>query len=101
MEGGQQPLPLLGTLISALREFLRRIVIPFKWIEFTSDTQARVLACLMTSGWPSAFFRSLSGWSMRQSGRSAKKVGWLQKPSRMECDLAILGGGSAGLSAAV
>jgi thioredoxin reductase (NADPH) len=88
----------------ALRDFLYRNNVPFEWIELTSDEQARELAkvndlhdprlpvCLFPDG------VRLDSATIRQI---AEKLGWFQKPSSAEYDLAILGGGPAGLSAAV
>ena len=101
-------LRLLGTHGSStsygLRDFLYRSNVPFEWIELTSDQQARELAqvndlhddrlpvCLFPDG------VRLDNPTIRQI---AEKLGWFQKPSSAEYDLAILGGGPAGLSAAV
>jgi thioredoxin reductase (NADPH) len=98
----------LGTHSSStsygLRDFLYRSNVPFEWIELTSDEQARELAqvndlhdhrlpvCLFPDG------VRLDSPTIRQI---AEKLGWFQKPSSAEYDLAILGGGPAGLSAAV
>ena len=88
----------------SLRDFLYRSNVPFEWIELTSDQQARELAqvsdlhdrrlpvCLFPDG------IRLENPTIRQI---AEKLGWFQKPSSTEYDLAILGGGPAGLSAAV
>jgi thioredoxin reductase (NADPH) len=87
-----------------LRDFLYRSNVPFEWIELTSDQQARELAqvndlhdrrlpvCVFPDG------ARLENPTIRQI---AEKLGWFQKPSGAEYDLAILGGGPAGLSAAV
>src|SRR6201991_4862565 len=101
-------LRLLGTHRSSasygLRDYLYRSNVPFEWIELTSDEQARELAqvkdlhdhrlpvCLFPDG------VRLDSPTIRQI---AEKLGWFQKPSSPEYDLAILGGGPAGLSAAV
>jgi thioredoxin reductase (NADPH) len=88
----------------ALRDFLYRSNVPFEWIELTSDQQARELAqvndlhdhrlpvCLFPDG------ARLNSPTIREI---AEKLGWFQRPSSAEYDLAILGGGPAGLSAAV
>lgn len=87
-----------------LRDFLYRSNVPFEWIELSSDRQARELAqvndlhdhrlpvCLFPDG------ARLESPTIREI---AEKLGWFQRPSRAEYDLAILGGGPAGLSAAV
>jgi thioredoxin reductase (NADPH) len=101
-------LRLFGTHTSSssysLRDFLSRSDVPFEWIELTSDQQARELAqvsdlhdprlpiCLFPDG------LRLESPTIRQV---AEKLGWIQRPSSAEYDLAILGGGPAGLSAAV
>src|ERR1700728_288692 len=101
-------LRLLGSHCSStsygLRDFLYRSNVPFEWIELTSDERARELAqvndlhdhrlpvCLFPDG------VRLDSPTIRQI---AEKLGWFQKPSSAEYDLAILGAGPAGLSAAV
>jgi thioredoxin reductase (NADPH) len=88
----------------ALRDFLYRNGVRFRWIELTSDEQARAEAqvdglddqrlpvCVFPDG------TRLERPSVRQV---AEKLGWFQEPSHTEYDLAIYGAGPAGLSAAV
>src|SRR3981189_1553454 len=99
---------LLGTrgsaLAYAIRDFLYRSDVPFEWVELTSDEQARSAAqvtgldderlpvCLFPDG------TRLEPPTVRQI---TEKLGWFRNPSRSEYDLAIYGGGPAGLSAAV
>jgi thioredoxin reductase (NADPH) len=99
---------LLGTrgsaLAYAIRDFLYRSDVPFEWVELTSDEQARSAAqvtgldderlpvCLFPDG------TRLEHPTVRQI---TEKLGWFRNPSRSEYDLAIYGGGPAGLSAAV
>jgi thioredoxin reductase (NADPH) len=89
-------LRLLGTHGSStaysLRDFLYRSNVPFEWIELTTDQQARELAqvsnlqerrlpvCLFPDG------GRLDCPSLRQI---AEKLGWFQRPSSAEYDLAI------------
>ena len=101
-------LRLLGTHGSSssysLRDFLYRSSVPFEWIELTSDPQARELAHvhdLRDQRLPVCLFPDgvrLDSPTIRQI---AENLGWFQRPSSTEYDLAILGGGPAGLSAAV
>jgi thioredoxin reductase (NADPH) len=99
---------LMGTRGSpsayAIRDFLQRSDVPFEWIELTSDEEAREKAkvsglrderlpvCVLPDG------TRLECPTIRQI---IEKLGWFHDPSRVEYDLAILGGGPAGLSAAV
>ena len=88
----------------ALRDFLYRNGVPFRWIELSSDEQARAVAqvdglddphlpvCVFPDG------TRLERPSVRQI---AEKLGWFREPSHTEYDPAIYGAGPAGLSAAV
>jgi thioredoxin reductase (NADPH) len=87
----------------AIRDFLYRSDVPFKWVEVQNDEQARQLGlesardqrlpvCLFDDG------TRMESPSVRQI---IEKLGWFRGPSYTEYDLAIYGGGPAGLSAAV
>jgi thioredoxin reductase (NADPH) len=104
----ERPLRLLGTRGSAeayaLRDFLHRSDVPFEWIELHTDEQARELAQvsnLEDSRLPVCFFPDGTRQECPTIRQIAEKLGWFRKPSRTEYDLAILGAGPAGLSAAV
>ena len=104
----ERPTRLMGTrgsqLAYAIRDFLQRSDVPFEWIELSSDDEAREKAkvsglrdgrlpvCVLPDG------TRLECPTIRQI---IEKLGWFHDPSRKEYDLAILGGGPAGLSAAV
>jgi thioredoxin reductase (NADPH) len=101
-------LQLLGSHGSSasynLRDFLYRSNIPFEWIELTSDQQARELAKvndLHDQRLPVCLFPDGVRLDSPTIHQIAVRLGWFQKPSSAEYDLAILGGGPAGLSAAV
>ena len=101
-------LRLLGTHGSStsyrLRDFLYRSNVPFEWIELTSDQQARGLAQvndLHDHRLPICLFPDGVRLEIPTIRQIAEKLGWFQRPSSAEYDLAILGGGPAGLSAAV
>lgn len=88
----------------AIRDFLHRCDISFEWVELTSDAQARSEAG--TSGLhdprlPICQFSDGTRLEHPTVRQIAEKLGWLRTPSRTEYDLAIYGGGPAGLSAAV
>lgn len=103
-----RPVQLMGTQRSpaayALRDFLQRSDVPFQWVELTTDEEAREKAkvsslrderlpvCELPDG------TRLERPTIRQV---IEHLGWFRDPSRAEYDLAILGGGPAGLSAAV
>lgn len=80
----------------ALREFLRKSVIDFDWIEL-DDT-----VCGNFKNYKSAIQftdgRFLTNPTIEEV---AKRLGWISKPSQNEYDLSIYGAGPAGLSAAV
>ena len=86
-----------------IRDFLQRSDVPFRWIELTSDDQAHaeagVAGCAMRN-----YRFAFSRWYPAGTACSAtdhRKAGMVRNPSRAEYDLAIYGGGPAGLSAAV
>jgi thioredoxin reductase (NADPH) len=105
---GQDQLRLLGTHGSstayALRDFLYRSGVPFEWVELTTDEQARTLAQvgnLHDGRLPVCCFPDGTRQECPTIRQIAEKLGWFKKPSSTEYDLAILGAGPAGLSAAV
>jgi thioredoxin reductase (NADPH) len=105
---GQHQLRLLGTHGSstayALRDFLCRSGVPFEWVELTTDEQARTLAQVVNlhdGRLPVCFFPDGTRQECPTIRQIAEKLGWFKKPSSAEYDLAILGAGPAGLSAAV
>src|SRR3984893_10119033 len=106
--GADTAITLLGRRGSptayAIRDFLQRSAVPFRWVELTSDEEAcaksqvsgladpRLPVCLFPDG------TRLEHPTVRQI---TEKLGWFRNPSRSEYDLAIYGAGPAGLSAAV
>jgi thioredoxin reductase (NADPH) len=108
MNDDKQRIQILGTRGSApayaIRDFLHRMDAPFQWIELTTDAQAvdqaqlhglrdpRLPLCIFPDG------TRLEHPTIRQI---TEKLGWFHTPSLAEYDLAIYGGGPAGLSAAV
>jgi thioredoxin reductase (NADPH) len=99
---------IFGTRGSALcytiRDFLSRSGIPFEWIELQTDQQARDLTGvdgLKNSRLPVCVFQDGSRIERPTLRQIAEKLGWAHDPLRAEYDLAIYGGGPAGLSAAV
>lgn len=108
LNNGNSALRLLGKRGSAeaytLRDFLHRSGVPFEWIELTTDTEAREhgqLAGLADDRLPVCIFPDGTRLDHATIHQVCGKLGWLQAPSRTEYDLAILGAGPAGLSAAV
>jgi thioredoxin reductase (NADPH) len=104
----RQALRLLGRIGSAeayaLRDFLYRSAVPFRWIELKTDGQAREhesLSGLSDDRLPLCVFPDGTRLERATVERVCAKLGWLQEPSFAEYDLAILGAGPAGLSAAV
>lgn len=104
----QKPLTLIGVHRSpkgyALRDFLHRSNIPFIWAELTSDAEAREKAQvsgLSDPRLPICIFPDGERMESATIRQVVEKLGWFKTPSRTEYDLAILGAGPAGLSAAV
>jgi thioredoxin reductase (NADPH) len=88
----------------AIRDFLYRSGVPFEWVELTSDEQARALAGvehLHDARLPVCVFPDGTRMDCPTISQIIQKLGWFRNPSRSEYDLAIYGGGPAGLSAAV
>src|ERR1700730_1006203 len=99
---GEHQLRLMGTHGSctayALRDFLYRSGVPFEWIELSTDEQARELAQvgnLLDGRLPVCFFPDETRLECPTIRQVAEKLGWFQKPSSAEYDLAILGAGPA------
>jgi thioredoxin reductase (NADPH) len=101
-------LRLLGTRGSpaayAIRDFLQRSNVPFQWVELTTDEQARAEASvegLSDARLPVCIFPDGTRLERPTVRQVTEKLGWFLNPSQAEYDLAIYGGGPAGLSAAV
>jgi thioredoxin reductase (NADPH) len=99
---------LLGTRGSSvaysLRDFLHRSDIEFEWIELATNEQARELAQvdgLHDIRLPVCLFPDGVLLECPTIQQLTEKLGWFKNASRTEYDLAILGAGPAGLSAAV
>jgi thioredoxin reductase (NADPH) len=101
-------LRLLGTRGSpaaySIRDFLQRSNVPFQWVELTTDEQARAEASvegLSDARLPVCIFPDGTRLERPTVRQVTEKLGWFLNPSQAEYDLAIYGGGPAGLSAAV
>jgi len=99
---------ILGRIGSAMgymiRDFLHRSDVPFEWIELKSDEDARTKAGvndLHDGRLPVCLFPDGTRMERPTIRQITEKLGWFRDPSRSEYDLAIYGGGPAGLSAAV
>jgi len=87
-----------------IRDFLHRSDVPFEWIELGNDEQARAEAGvtgLHDKRLPVCVFPDGARLECPTIRQITEKLGWFHDPSRSEYDLAIYGGGPAGLSAAV
>jgi thioredoxin reductase (NADPH) len=87
-----------------LRDFLQRSSVEFDWIELSSEDDARRLAGANGVGdprLPICVFPDGSRLESPSLESLAEKLGWYNRPSRSEYDVAIYGAGPAGLSAAV
>jgi thioredoxin reductase (NADPH) len=108
MTADDHAITLLGTrgspLAYAIRDFLHRSDVPFRWVELTSDEDARAKAqvnSLADPRLPVCLFPDGTRFERPTIRQITEKLGWFKNPSRSEYDLAIYGAGPAGLSAAV
>jgi thioredoxin reductase (NADPH) len=88
----------------AVRDFLHRSDVPFRWIELTSDDQSRreaQVTGLSDERLPIVVFPDGTRLERATLRQITEKLGWFRNPSRSEYDLSIYGAGPAGLSAAV
>ena len=87
----------------SLRDFLQRSDVPFEYTEIQSIEQARRELNLDTldDHLPLCIFPDGTRMEKPTIRRITEKLGWFRDPLRAEYDLAIYGGGPAGLSAAV
>jgi thioredoxin reductase (NADPH) len=98
---------VLGTLWSpdshAMKDFLSRNQIPYKWIDVEKDEEGQRLLEALDDGQtlPVAVFPDGEVLQNPAMFDLAEKCGLQTKPSRPFYDLIIIGGGPAGLAAAV
>jgi thioredoxin reductase (NADPH) len=87
-----------------IRDFLQRSDVPYRWVELTTDEQARKDANvegLSDARLPVCVFSDGTRLERPTVRQVTEKLGWFLNPSQPEYDVAIYGGGPAGLSAAV
>ncbi|MGA8012201.1 MAG: FAD-dependent oxidoreductase [Candidatus Acidiferrales bacterium] len=108
MNDPKHKIRILGTRGSApayaIRDFLHRMDVPFQWVELTTDEHVRdqaQLEGLSDQRLPVCIFPDGTRLERPTVRQITEKLGWFRNPSQSEYDLAIYGGGPAGLSAAV
>jgi len=87
----------------AIRDFLYRSDVPFEWTEIKNDEQARAVGAggVSDAVFPLCVFPDGTRLECPTVRQITEKLGWFRDPQLSEYDLAIFGGGPAGLSAAV
>jgi thioredoxin reductase (NADPH) len=107
-QDGEPAVTLLGTRNSAqayaIRDFLHRSDVPFRWIELSGDSDVRAKAGvdgLADPRLPVCLFPDGTRLEQATVRQIVERLGWFRSPARSEYDLAIYGAGPAGLSAAV
>lgn len=89
----------------ALKEFLSRNQVPYQWLDVEADAEtAAMVAAACAPGevrLPVLFFPDGSCLVQPDAGALAEKVGMHSRASQPFYDMAIIGGGPAGLGAAV
>jgi thioredoxin reductase (NADPH) len=86
-----------------IKDFLARNQIPYQWLDVEKHTEAQKLLSLMEgkTDLPMVLFSDGSSLSMPTPQQVAAKVGFKTRAEQPFYDLAIVGGGPAGLAAAV
>jgi thioredoxin reductase (NADPH) len=97
-----------GTLWSArshdVKDFLSRNQVPYQWLDIEQDETARLLVEVANQGahrLPVVFFPDGTTLIQPSHRELAKKIGWQTHAAHPFYDLVIVGGGPAGLAAAV
>jgi thioredoxin reductase (NADPH) len=88
----------------AIRDFLHRSLLPFEWIEVKTAGEIYTvhhLDCPRRLKLPICLFADGTCLECPTLAEILDHIGWLMQPSEQMYDLAIYGGGPAGLSAAV
>ncbi len=87
----------------SIRDFLHRSDVPFEWVVLKDDQEARALGVdgLGDARLPLTVFPDGTRLERPTIRQITEKLGWFHNPKLGEYDLAIYGGGPAGLSAAV
>jgi thioredoxin reductase (NADPH) len=97
-----------GTALSptsfAIRDFLAKNLVPYQWLDLDSDATARELVTAAAGGLtrlPVLFFPDGSTLVQPGTRELAAKIGMKTQADRPFYDLVVIGGGPAGLAAAV
>jgi thioredoxin reductase (NADPH) len=87
----------------SIRDFLHRSDVPFEWVVLKDDQEASKLGVdgLGDARLPLTVFPDGTRLERPTIRQITEKLGWFHNPKLGEYDLAIYGGGPAGLSAAV
>jgi thioredoxin reductase (NADPH) len=99
---------IAGTLWSSrsheVKDFLARNQVPYQWLDIEKDEQARLLVEMVNQGkhhLPVIFFPDGTTLVAPTHRELVEKIGWQTRATHPFYDLVIIGGGPAGLAAAV
>ena len=88
----------------ALKDFLAGNQVPYQWVDLDADTAARALVEAMPGGLkrlPVVFFADGASMVQPTTLQLAEKLGMQTHAKSKQYDLVVVGGGPAGLAAAV
>jgi thioredoxin reductase (NADPH) len=93
-----------STRVHEIKQFLARSRVPYRWLDVESDPEAQAVASAALPGddrFPVVLFPDGSALADPDVRAVAQKLGLPTEPEARLCDLIIVGGGPAGLTASI